>query len=66
MSIFKNALNKGKKGLIKHNVKEAVNKKLGLNGEHDEVIDGIADKRIDKVGVDNIMKARKIIKTLKE
>lgn len=65
MSIFSNAVDKGKKAVIKHNVKKLANDKLSLNGEHDEIINKLADSAIDKVGVNNIIKAKKVLDALK-
>ncbi|QFU24191.1 hypothetical protein FM038_019915 [Shewanella eurypsychrophilus] len=65
MSFFKNSIDNVKKSIIKKKVKDAVNDKLSLEGKHDEKIDDISNKLIDKVGVDNILKAKKIIDTIK-
>lgn len=65
MSIFTKTLDKGKKSIIKHKVKKTVNDKLSLNSKHDEMIDKIADKSIEKIGINNILKAKKILDTLK-
>jgi hypothetical protein len=54
-----------KKDVIKSKAKEAINEKFNLEGKHDEGLDQVADKIIEKVGVDNIMKAKKIMDTLK-
>lgn len=66
MGIFKDAMDKGKKSIIKHKVKSAVNEKLGLDGQHDEFIGDMSDKVIDKIGVDNIIKAKKALDKLKK
>lgn len=65
MKFFKDAIQKGKKELIKHQVKKMANEKLNLSGEHDDKIDELTDKAIDKIGADNIIKAKKIFDTLK-
>ena len=64
MGLFSKALEKGKKTVIKHKVKGIVNEKLSLEGQHDDKIDEFSDKVIEKIGVDNIIKAKKLIDKL--
>lgn len=59
-------INDGKKSIIKNKVKLAINNKLGLDGEYDEIIDKAADKAVEKIGVDNIIKANKTINDWKK
>jgi len=54
-----------KKDVIKAKAKEAINEKFNLEGKHDVTLDQVAGKVIEKVGVDNIMKAKKIMDTFK-
>lgn len=62
----KKKVNDVKKDVIKSKAKSAINKKLNLDGKYDEQIDQFADNAIEKVGVDNIIKAKKIADILKD
>ncbi|SDZ86023.1 hypothetical protein [Microbulbifer marinus] len=53
-----------KKSLIKRAVKGKVNEKLNLEGKYDKDIDRISEKVIDKVGVENILKAKRVVDDL--
>lgn len=66
MNLFKKAKDVGVKAVAKHKVRNVVNEKLNLNGQHDEKIDELTEKVIDKIGVDNILKAKKINDILKK
>ena len=65
MGIFDKLKDKGVKAVAKHKVKEAVNDKLNLDGKYDDKIESITEKAIDKIGVDNLMKAKKISDIMK-
>ncbi len=65
MKMLKNALHSGKKKVVKHQVKKLINDKLKLDGEYDEKVEQLADKAVDKIGVDNLIKAKKVIDALK-
>lgn len=66
MNLFKKAKDATVKMVTKHKVRSVVNEKLKLDGQHDEKIDELTDKAIDKIGVDNLLKAKKIYETIKK
>ncbi|MFA0159468.1 hypothetical protein [Vibrio sp. 10N.261.46.A3] len=66
MNLFRKAKDSSVKALVKHKVRKAVNGKLNLDGQHDERVDEFTEKAIDKIGVDNLLKAKKIYDTIKE
>jgi hypothetical protein len=66
MGLFKKAKDATVKTVTKKKVRNVVNEKLNLNGQHDEKIDELTGKAIDKIGVDNLLKAKKIYETIKE
>lgn len=53
-----------KTSLVKKKIKSSVNDKLSLDGKFDTVIDSVSDTIIEKVGVDNIIKANDTLKKL--
>ncbi len=60
----KDKVNQVKKTVIKAKVKGMLNEKFELNGEYDDRVDQVADKVIDKIGVENIINAKKIFDKL--
>jgi hypothetical protein len=60
MNPFKKIKEVGVKQVAKKKVKDAVNSKFNLDGQYDDKIDDITNKTIDVVGVDNILKAKKL------
>lgn len=66
MNLFRKAKDSSVKALVKHKVRNAVNGKLNLDGQHDDRVDEFTEKAIDKIGVDNLLKAKKIYDTIKE
>lgn len=62
MKMINTLKNKTLKTFIKLKLKAFLNKTFKWHGKHDDKIDKYADKTIDGIGVDNIMKAKKALK----
>ncbi len=54
-----------KTNIVKSKTKSAINEKLGLDGKFDDQIDQLSSNIIDKVGVDNIIRAKKFYDKVK-
>lgn len=55
-----------KSNVVKSKTKSAINEKFNLDGRFDSQIDELSDNIIDKVGVDNIIKAKKFYDKVKK
>ncbi len=55
-----------KENVVKSKAKSAINEKLNLDGQYDDKIDELTGNIIDKVGVDNIIKAKDIFDIIKK
>lgn len=66
MNLFKKAKECSVKAVVKHKVRNTLNDKLNLNGQHDDKVNELTDKAIDRIGVDKLLKAKKIYDTIKE
>ena len=51
---------------VRKTVKKTIDKKLNLNGKYDNTIELFSDNVVDKIGTDNIIKAKKIIDIIKK
>lgn len=60
----KDKVSQFKKTMIKSRLRGVVNDKLRLGGELDEYVDIVADKAIDKIGVENIINLSNIFNKL--
>ena len=66
MNFFNKAKEKVTNTVIKSQLKGAVNDKFNLNGKLDDQIDQVSEEVINRIGTDNIVKAKKIIDILKK
>ncbi|WP_210447286.1 hypothetical protein [Vibrio crassostreae] len=66
MNIFKKAKEAVTTSVIKNQVKGTVNDKLNLDGKFDDQIDRMSEEMINRVGTNNIVKAKKVFDILKK
>lgn len=66
MNLFKKAKDATVKTVAKRKIRSVVNEKLKLDGQHDAKIDELTDKAIEKIGVNNLLKAKKVYETIKK